>query len=141
MKRGAGRIVEPHGAQVAAGPSRHAPQPPKRLAMKLLPLAPLFLALPFALGSCNIEAGNAAGVSHRKLLKDRYGERCTVQLRRDALGAGADLPVPPTTSMINGAEVTVAGELLTYDTDGLMITTPEGQLWIPAASVLLVSFP
>lgn len=109
--------------------------------MKLITLAPLVLALPFALGACNIEAGNAAATSHRKLLEDRYGERCTVQLRRDALGTGGGLPVPPTTSMINGAEVMVAGKLLAYDTDGLMLSTPEGQLWVPAHSVLLVSFP
>ena len=112
--------------------------------MKLFSLAriaPLALALPFVLGACNIEAGNAASTSHRKLLKDRYGERCTVQLRRDALGAGSELPVPPTTSSINGADVTVVGELLTYDTDGLLLGTPEGQLWVPAQSVLLVSFP
>jgi hypothetical protein len=33
------------------------------------------------------------------------GEYCTVQFRRDALGAGSNLPVPPTTGSINNAEV------------------------------------
>lgn len=69
------------------------------------------------------------------------GERCTVQLRRDALGAGADLPVPPTTNSINGADVSISGELVRADQDWLVLRGEGKDRWIARHAVLFVEFP
>jgi hypothetical protein len=82
-------------------------------------------------------------------LKDSYlgqqiGKVCTVQFRRDALGAAAALPVSPTTDGINGAEVTVTGTLRAVENDGIALEplAPRDPtwtaFWIPKDSILLI---
>src|SRR5438876_9984327 len=39
------------------------------------------------------------------------GKNCTVQFRRDALGAASISPVPPLTGSCNGAETAIGGKL------------------------------
>ena len=71
------------------------------------------------------------------------GETVTVQFRRDALGGGANLPVPPTTNSVNGAEVSLTGKLLRVDFDWILLDVPGSTSlhWIDIDSVLLVSVP
>jgi hypothetical protein len=77
-----------------------------------------------------------------------------VQFRRDALGASAQLPISPGTSVINGASVVLRGKLvavrgewieldatITYqDGGGGPPTVLHREVHIPTASVLYVEF-
>lgn len=81
--------------------------------------------------------GRALGVPSEST--PRVGADCTVQFRRDVLGAATDLPVPPLTGSINGAEVAVSGRFLRMDDDWIVLEHVEGhQLWVPRAVVLLL---
>jgi hypothetical protein len=68
------------------------------------------------------------------------GKQCTVQFRRgDALGGGANLPVSPMTSSINGAETAISGKLVSVSETWLVVESAnESLMWIPKASILLV---
>lgn len=68
------------------------------------------------------------------------GERCTVQFRRDALGAGASAPISPVTHSINGADVAISGELIRADADWLVVRNEGKERWIARRAVLLVEF-
>lgn len=97
----------------------------------------LTLLLPLA--ACNIDASSNSSTSHP--LSARKGETCKVQIRRDALGAKAGLPIPPTTDVFNGAEVSLSGELLKISSAGVLLERLGGQVWIPSESILLLEFP
>lgn len=100
-------------------------------------------AAPFALlmiAGCNIEAGNNIAVA-RPLLKEKIGKECTIQFRRDALGAATEIPVPVNSDQHNGAQLSLSGRLKTYNQDGAMLEHDNMQSWIPAESILLIRFP
>ena len=99
----------------------------------------LALALLLPLAACNIDASSNSSTSHP--LSARKGETCKVQLRRDVLGAKAGLPIPPTTDVYNGAEVSLSGELIQISTAGVLLERSGGQVWIPSESILLLEFP
>lgn len=66
------------------------------------------------------------------------GSHCTVQFRRDYLGSSRELPVAPTTSSINGAEVSVSGRFLRSDEEWIVLTNSNQELWIPRSVILLM---
>lgn len=66
------------------------------------------------------------------------GTHCTVQFRRDDLGASRELPVAPTTSSINGAEVSVSGRFVRGDEEWIVLTNANQELWIPRPVILLM---
>jgi hypothetical protein len=67
------------------------------------------------------------------------GKTCIVQFRRDALGAGAALPIPPMTSGINGAETCISGTLKRSSSDWVVIEGKDGhEIVIPTAVILLI---
>lgn len=72
------------------------------------------------------------------------GKECTIQFRRDALGAARDLPVPPTTDNINGAETSVHGKLVRSNEEWLVLQVGDGEAsretWIPKQLVLLIKY-
>ena len=69
----------------------------------------------------------------------QQGRYCAVQFRRDALGASADLPVPPTTSSINGADVSVSGKFSKMNEDWVVLTdSRDAEIWIPRSVILLI---
>jgi len=72
------------------------------------------------------------------------GKQCTIQFRRDVLGVARDLPVPPTTNSINGAETSVRGTLLRSDEEWLVLQIGSGgatrETWIPKQLVLLIQY-
>jgi hypothetical protein len=103
--------------------------------MKLLPL--VLVLMPLA--ACNIDASTNSTSSHP--LSSRKGDACKVQLRRDALGAKAALPIPPTTDVFNGAEVSVSGELRKISNSGVLLEAAGEDIWIPSDSILLLQFP
>ncbi len=92
------------------------------------------------------EQGSAQGLS------GLVGRECTVQFRRDALGAAASIPIPPSTSEINGASVEFTGKLTSVrgdwlnleittvyrSGDGSPLRTVYRRVHIPVASVLYV---
>jgi len=69
----------------------------------------------------------------------QQGAFCLVQFRRDALGASAPLPIPPTTGVINGASVNVSGTFRAMDADWVVLTLGTGkEYWIPRGMILLM---
>lgn len=80
--------------------------------------------------------------SESTLLSKRIGSTCTVQFRRDALGSGAQIPVPPFTDTINGAQVSASGTLAKVDSQGILLRmdAQAKELWIPYHALLLVDF-
>ena len=69
------------------------------------------------------------------------GKNVRVQFRRDALGAGAVLPISPETGEINGAETTVVGILLKVETKSIVISNhlrERSPKWIPREVILFV---
>jgi hypothetical protein len=76
-------------------------------------------------------------------LKRHIGEACVVHFRGDALGAGGNSLIPPTTHNINGADVVQVGKLIAVEGEGLVIevTSPvSNSYWIPYQVILSVSF-
>jgi len=78
-------------------------------------------------------------------LASKTGSFCTVQFRRgDALGAGSSIPVPPTISAMNGAEVCVVGTLTRVTHDWILVTSKDNavvkEYHIPTEAILLVEF-
>lgn len=71
-------------------------------------------------------------------LSQWIGKNVSIQFRRDALGAAADLPVPPTTGSINGAQTTVAGKLLKVHASSILIGEEQHPKWIPREVILFV---
>lgn len=71
-------------------------------------------------------------------LRQWTGKNVRVQFRRDALGAAASLPVPPTTGEINGAATCVVGKLIKADRNGIVIGPEERLKWIPREVILFV---
>lgn len=67
------------------------------------------------------------------------GSDVQVQLKRDVLGTATDLPVPPTTSVMNGAKVSVIGKLTRVTDEWLVVQEDAVDHWILRSNVLLVS--
>lgn len=71
----------------------------------------------------------------------KFGKQCTVQFKRDALGAASLNPVPPLTNSFNGAETSVSGTLTHADADWIVIDSGTGSEWlIPKSNILLLRF-
>ena len=68
------------------------------------------------------------------------GKPCTVQFRRDALGAAASLPISPTTGSINGAETAISGRYVGTREDWVIVSRGEHEVWIPRSVILLIEF-
>ena len=83
------------------------------------------------------------------------GTICTVQFRRDALGAGANIPVSPLTNIADGAAVSVSGKLIAVNREAILLewenrdsiihkneipTYQVHRLWIPKSSILLIQY-
>jgi hypothetical protein len=65
-------------------------------------------------------------------LNQMHSRVCTIQFRRDALGAARDLPVSPMTGGINGATVAISGKLRSLDEAWLAVETEkDGLIFIP----------
>ena len=74
-------------------------------------------------------------------LAARIGRACSVQFRRgDGLGAGDGNPVPPTTSNINGADVSVNGKLMAVGGGWVTVVAGKVEYCIPRESILLIEF-
>ena len=76
--------------------------------------------------------------SHDRYLSGQIGKTCTVQFKRNALGGGAALPVPPMTDGINGAEVSLSGTLQSVEDRAIVVLSGNKTCWIPKDSILLV---
>ena len=66
------------------------------------------------------------------------GKLCTIQFRRDALGAAATLPVSPMTRNINGADTSIEGILVKITEQWVVIEKGGKQVWVPKTVVLLI---
>jgi hypothetical protein len=66
------------------------------------------------------------------------GEPVTIQFRRDALGSAHNLPVPPTTHSINGAQVSLSGRLSAVTPEWIVVEYEAHDHWISRDTVLLI---
>ncbi len=65
------------------------------------------------------------------------GAPCKVQFRRDLLGTSRDLPVPPMTDSMNGAETSLSGRFLRMDDEWIVLERNDNeQVWVPREVVL-----
>ncbi|MEQ1824206.1 MAG: hypothetical protein ABL949_16995 [Fimbriimonadaceae bacterium] len=71
-------------------------------------------------------------------LKSLIGEPVKVQFRRDALGASAALPIPPTTDIMNGAATSISGTLVAVEIDSVVIEVDKKSNWIPREVILSI---
>ena len=76
---------------------------------------------------------------HESALALQPGKPCVVQFRRDALGAGASLPIPPLTQTMNGAETCVAGTFERTAGHWIVIQQNGVDVWIPESVVLAIT--
>ena len=74
------------------------------------------------------------------LASSKIGQRCSVQFRRDALGAAAASPIPPETDAMNGAEVVIVGTLKRVQDDAVLIDTDRFEYIIPMHAILSLRF-
>ena len=65
---------------------------------------------------------------------------CTLQFKRDLLGAGANLPISPMTTNINGAQVSIRGKLVRFDREWVVLEAEGQTLWVPTQNVLLLQW-
>ena len=103
---------------------------------------PLVITLAFS-ALCFASCTKSVAPAVPQFLTRHLGERCEVQFRRDALGAGATVPIPPTTDEMNGAAVAQFGKLIAIEGEGLVIEDalhPDQTYWIPYQVVLSVKF-
>lgn len=87
----------------------------------------------------NSESPTSSEASTHPLASD-IGKGCTVQLKRNALGSGRDLPISPTTDSINNVAVNVQGILRAVRDNGILIeqNVENKKYWIPMDSILLI---
>jgi hypothetical protein len=67
------------------------------------------------------------------------GKPCTIQFRRDALGA-AGLPVSPMTGNINGAETAITGTLKSTSGEWVVLDRGGKEVWVSKTVILLIQF-
>ena len=80
-----------------------------------------------------------SGCDHQDAPTLQAGKTCTLQFRRDALGAGATLPISPMTGNINGAETSISGTLKRSSSDWVVIEGKGGrEILIPKSVILLI---
>jgi hypothetical protein len=72
--------------------------------------------------------------------KGSTARTCTIQFRRDALGAAASLPIPPTTGNINGASTCVSGTFKSSSGEWVVIGQGGSETWVPKSVILLIQF-
>ena len=68
------------------------------------------------------------------------GRPCTVQFRRDALGAAASLPIPPTTHSMNGAETAISCTYKSTRDEWAIFERGGKELWISKSVILSIEF-
>jgi len=102
-------------------------------------LAIVVIVLPLlAVISCDSKTSGSKAANR---ITPKTGAICTVQFRRDALGAGASLPIPPTTDNINGAQVSIGGRFSRMDDSWIVLTAFQNdkeEIWIPHSVILLI---
>jgi hypothetical protein len=88
---------------------------------------------------------------HPQAIAPKPGTLCTVQFRRDALGAASNSPIPPTVTSINGSGVTMQGELISVGPEAILLDQINDhylvngvpnmkRFWIPTGSILFIEY-
>lgn len=69
------------------------------------------------------------------------GREATVQFRRgDSLGGGGGLPVGPEASSINGAKLSLSGQINKVGKEWIVLDSEGSEIWIPIGSILLIEY-
>jgi hypothetical protein len=91
----------------------------------------LLLSIPLFLAGCGTSA-------KPEIAKELIGRDVTIQFRRDSLGGAADLPVPPLSGGINGAEVAISGKVHIIESNWVVLFRNEKLVWIPRGVILAI---
>jgi hypothetical protein len=76
---------------------------------------------------------------HTTELSQWIGKNVRVELRRDALGGSASLPInPPSGGETNAGGTAVVGRLLKLHSISMVVEDGQGQKWIPREVILYV---
>ena len=102
---------------------------------------------------CVRSVDSSVDYDYEAYLAPKPGTMVTVQFRRDALGAASNLPISPTTGSINGARVSIQGNLVAVNQEAVLLLSMEGHsrriidgipqprlLWIPKSSILMIDY-
>ncbi len=102
-------------------------------------LAIVVIVLPlFAVISCDSKTSDSQAANR---ITPKAGAICTVQFRRDALGASVSLPISPTTDNINGAQLSINGNFSRMDDSWVVLTAFQNdkeEIWIPHSVILFI---
>ena len=112
--------------------------------LRLVTPRPLLLlaTLVLSLASCS----KPGAPPNPSILSRHVGEECVIEYRRDALGAGAALPIGPEVDETNGSQVCTHGKLTDVEREGIVVeraisqTTTTFTFWIPFHAILNVRF-
>jgi hypothetical protein len=105
-------------------------------------MLPLFAVIVLTFAGCGGLGGQEGKGAGQPAAPGAY---CTVQFKRDVLGASRELPVSPRTGSINGAKVSVSGKFLRMTESWLVIHSADSrgaidenrETWIPFENILL----
>lgn len=91
------------------------------------------------MAGCKVETHEGrSGSQGAAGIKPEVGSACTVQLRRDALGASTGL-IPPDTESVGGATVSVRGKFSRMDDNWVVLAASDkDEIWIPRGMILLI---
>jgi len=103
----------------------------------------VYLCAAAMLAACLVGAGLANGPTSgesKSPFGGKIGASCIVHLRRDALGAASPSPIPPKTSNLNGAEISMAGTLSDAAGEWIVLSQDKWEYVIPTHAILSVRF-
>jgi hypothetical protein len=103
----------------------------KSLLMALACLS--LLSIPLFVTGCNDAQAALGGMSPPP-------KPCTIQFRRDALGAAASLPISPLTDSLNGGETSISGTLKMVNDDWVVLDRGGKDIWVSRSVVLLIKY-
>ena len=72
------------------------------------------------------------------VLSKWIGQNILIQFRRDALGAGRELPISPDTDEINGASTSIVGKLIAVSETSVVIQRKDDPHWVPRETILFI---
>jgi hypothetical protein len=98
------------------------------------------LAAAFTLGACgnNFTSNDSTVVEVGPPQGLRIGETTTVAIRPDMLGGSMELPVDVRTASLNGARLTLEGELVVVDATWIVLDEGGTRRWIRLETVLRI---
>ena len=91
-------------------------------------------------GTAALGISNSRRSGEMPIQNSCVGSQCIVQLRRDYLGFAADPMNIPLRGISQPERCSVAGKLVRFDVDWIVLENKDEELWIPFKNVLMIEF-